>query len=181
MSTVFFSILIGAAALGQAAPNLSIFASAGAASTAVLRLIKNRSTINPFDTSGKKLDRLEGNIEFNNVHFAYPSRTEVPIFRVSSYSRDRCFFLTRFKGYNLSIKAGSTVALVGDSGSGKSTVIALLERFYDPDQGSIMVDGVDIKTLNVEWLRSSMGLVSQVSSVVTARVQRPSSSIFFSY
>ena len=52
-------------------------------------------------------------------------------------------------------------ALVGPSGSGKSTVIALLERFYDPDSGTISLDGVDIKNLKISWLRNKMGLVSQ--------------------
>jgi ATP-binding cassette subfamily B (MDR/TAP) protein 1 len=54
-----------------------------------------------------------------------------------------------------------TVALVGQSGSGKSTVIALLERFYDPDSGVILLDGVEIKNLKLSWLRDQMGLVSQ--------------------
>ena len=53
------------------------------------------------------------------------------------------------------------VALVGESGCGKSTVIALLERFYDPDSGMVTLDGVDIKNLKVSWLRQQMGLVSQ--------------------
>ena len=52
-------------------------------------------------------------------------------------------------------------ALVGPSVSGKSTVIALLERFYDPDSGTISLDGVDIKNLKISWLRNKMGLVSQ--------------------
>ena len=54
-----------------------------------------------------------------------------------------------------------TVALVGESGSGKSTVIALLQRFYDPDSGEITLDGVEIKTLRLKWLRQQTGLVSQ--------------------
>jgi len=64
---------------------------------------------------------------------------------------------------NLTLVALSlqTVALVGESGSGKSTVIALLERFYDPDSGSIFLDGIDLQILNVSWLRQQVGLVSQ--------------------
>lgn len=54
-----------------------------------------------------------------------------------------------------------TVALVGESGSGKSTVIALLQRFYDPDSGEITLDGVEIKSLRLKWLRQQTGLVSQ--------------------
>lgn len=54
-----------------------------------------------------------------------------------------------------------TVALVGESGSGKSTVISLLQRFYDPDSGQITLDGVEIQSLQLKWLRQQMGLVSQ--------------------
>jgi len=53
------------------------------------------------------------------------------------------------------------VALVGESGSGKSTVIALLQRFYDPDSGEITLDGIEIRQLQLKWLRQQMGLVSQ--------------------
>ena len=80
-----------------------------------------------------------------DVVFAYPSSPDTLVCR----------------GYNLSIAAGQTVALCGPSGSGKSTIIQLIERFYDPHSGSITLDGYDIKTLNVRWLRSQMGLVSQ--------------------
>jgi len=54
-----------------------------------------------------------------------------------------------------------TMALVGESGSGKSTVIALLQRFYDPDSGEITLDGIEIRQLQLKWLRQQMGLVSQ--------------------
>jgi ATP-binding cassette subfamily B (MDR/TAP) protein 1 len=65
------------------------------------------------------------------------------------------------QGYSLRVPAGATVALCGPSGSGKSTIIQLIERFYDPLKGSVSLDGVDIKTLNVRWLRAQLGLVSQ--------------------
>ena len=64
-------------------------------------------------------------------------------------------------GYSLTIPAGQTVALCGPSGSGKSTIIGLIERFYDPQSGTVKLDGVDLKTLNVKWLRSQLGLVGQ--------------------
>merc|ERR1712216_387393 len=65
------------------------------------------------------------------------------------------------QGYTLDVKAGQGCALCGPSGSGKSTIISLIERFYDPQQGTISIDGVDIKTLNLKWLRLQIGLVGQ--------------------
>merc|ERR1719238_1173464 len=102
-------------------------------------------TINVLDTSGVKDLDLRGDVEVKDVTFAYPSAPDHLV----------C------KGYSLSIMAGQTVALSGASGSGKSTIIQLIERFYDPLSGSISIDGIDIKTMNVKWLRSQLGLVSQ--------------------
>jgi len=82
---------------------------------------------------------------FQGVHFRYPARPDHPV----------C------QGYNLTVEAGTTVALVGASGSGKSTAIQLVERFYDPDEGVVSLDGQDLKTLNVAWLRQQIGLVGQ--------------------
>jgi len=79
------------------------------------------------------------------VVFAYPSRREQLV----------C------QGYNLTVEAGTTVALVGSSGSGKSTAVSLVERFYDPDSGVVRLDGVDLRELNVRWLRQQIGLVGQ--------------------
>lgn len=95
--------------------------------------------------SGKKPDRVIGEIGFDNVTFAYPTRQENKI----------------FNGLSLQIKPGTTVAIVGPSGQGKSTAIQLIERFYDPQGGSITLDGTDIRELNVKWLRQQIGLVSQ--------------------
>merc|ERR1719440_2525054 len=91
------------------------------------------------------LPSVNGEIELKNVRFAYPSAPEHLV----------C------NGYSLHIPAGQTVALCGPSGSGKSTIIQLIERFYDPQEGAVLLDGVDIKTLNVRWLRSQLGLVAQ--------------------
>ena len=66
-----------------------------------------------------------------------------------------------YKDLNVSVEAGMTVAFVGSSGSGKSTGVQLIERFYDPIKGSITLDGVDLKDLDINWLRSQIGLVSQ--------------------
>lgn len=88
---------------------------------------------------------MEGHVEVRNVTFAYPLRPNVVV----------------FEKFSLTVRAGSTVAMVGQSGSGKSTIIGLIERFYDPSQGEVLIDGKNIKTLNLRSLRSHLGLVSQ--------------------
>lgn len=88
---------------------------------------------------------IKGDINFNNVVFNYPSRPDVNILR----------------GLTTSITAGETVALVGSSGNGKSTCLHLLQRFYDPMNGEIYIDGNDIKQFNISWLRSNIALVGQ--------------------
>jgi len=103
------------------------------------------SLVDPTSTDGEKPAGVVGEVEVRDIVFAYPS---APDHRVC-------------KGYSLAIPAGQTVALCGPSGSGKSTIISLIERFYDPQEGVVMLDGKDIRTLNVRWLRMQLGLVSQ--------------------
>lgn len=86
-----------------------------------------------------------GDVEFRDVHFYYPTRQEVLL----------------FNGLNLAVPNGSVTAVVGSSGSGKSTLAALLMRFYDPSGGAIYLDGLDIKSLSPQWLRSHVGIVNQ--------------------
>nr|APD26550.1 ATP-binding cassette transporter subfamily B member 1-like X9 protein [Brachionus koreanus] len=106
-------------------------------------IIERKSKLNNFDEQGLVLDTIAGDIKFDNVFFNYPSRPDVQI----------------LSGFNLEIKNGTTNALVGSSGCGKSTIIALLLRFYDVDKGAIYLDGVDIRKLNINWLRSITGLI----------------------
>jgi ABC-type multidrug transport system fused ATPase/permease subunit len=112
---------------------------------ATFRLIDRKSAIDSMSEIGLKPDRFVGDIQFKELHFCYPTRPNTKI----------------LNGFTLSIKSGTTNALVGPSGCGKSTTVALLLRFYDPDQGVVYLDGVDIKSLNIMWLRSKIGLVSQ--------------------
>ncbi|XP_010174504.2 multidrug resistance protein 1 [Antrostomus carolinensis] len=142
---VFFSVLIGAFSLGQAAPNLESVAKARGAAYEVYRIISKKRLIDSSSKEGYKPDKLIGEIEFRNIHFSYPSRPDVKI----------------LKGLNLKVQTGKTIALVGASGCGKSTTVQLLQRFYDPVQGEITLDGRDIRTLNVKWLRENIGIVSQ--------------------
>jgi ABC-type multidrug transport system fused ATPase/permease subunit len=90
--------------------------------------------------AGLKPKLVEGNIRFENVTFTYPTRQEVKV----------------FEGFTLKVKAGQTVALCGPSGGGKSTVVQLIERFYDPTSGYISPDGNDLKNLNVKWLWNTL-------------------------
>lgn len=143
--TVFFAIIMGALALGQASPSIQAIMSARTAAFDVFRAIEEGSKIDPLGESGVKLGQVHGRIDIQDVTFAYPSRPETLI----------C------SNYSLTIEAGETVAFVGPSGSGKSTVVSLLERFYDPLRGSVKLDGVDVRELNVKWLREQVGLVGQ--------------------
>uniref|UniRef100_A0A8C5WSY1 Uncharacterized protein n=1 Tax=Laticauda laticaudata TaxID=8630 RepID=A0A8C5WSY1_LATLA len=142
---VFFSVLIGAFSLGQASPNLENVANARGAAYQVFKIIKKPRPIDSSSTEGFKLDKLSGEIEFKNIYFSYPSRPNIQILR----------------GLNLKIQPGQTIALVGSSGCGKSTTIQLLQRFYDPPQGQITIDGHDVRTLNIKWMRENIGIVSQ--------------------
>uniref|UniRef100_H0W664 Multidrug resistance protein 1 n=1 Tax=Cavia porcellus TaxID=10141 RepID=H0W664_CAVPO len=141
--TVFFSVLIGAFSVGQASPQIEAFANARGAAYEIFRIIDNEPGINSFSNDGHKPDNIKGNLEFRNVHFSYPSRKEV------------------LKGLNLTVQSGQTVALVGNSGCGKSTTVQLIQRLYDPSEGVISIDGQDIRTLNVRYLREIIGVVSQ--------------------
>ncbi|EDQ92058.1 uncharacterized protein MONBRDRAFT_19578 [Monosiga brevicollis MX1] len=144
--TCFFSVIIGAMALGQAAPNIATMAAGQAAAYKVFDIIERQSAIDSLSDEGIVPTTLEGAIEFKDIEFTYPTRPEEQILR----------------GLNLSIKPRETIALVGSSGCGKSTTMALVERFYDPSSGSVSLDGINIKDINVQWLRSQIALVSQM-------------------
>ncbi|XP_044148635.1 ATP-binding cassette sub-family B member 5-like isoform X4 [Bufo gargarizans] len=142
---VLFSVILSSYCVGQAASHLDAFSVARGAAYKIFQIIDQVSTINSYSTEGYKPDNIKGNIEFKNVHFCYPSRPNVQV----------------LKGFNLKVKSGQTVALVGQSGCGKSTTVQLLQRMYDPQEGTIMVDSHDIRSLNVRHYREMIGVVSQ--------------------
>ncbi|XP_058227639.1 ABC transporter B family member 15-like [Rhododendron vialii] len=148
-------IAIGGLSLGSALSNLKYFSEASAAGERILELIKRVPKIDSDNMDGQILESILGEVEFKNVKFAYPSRPDTPI----------------FQNFNLKIPSGLTVALVGGSGCGKSTVIALLQRFYDPMGGEICLDGVAIDKLQLKWLRSQMGLVSQEPALFATSIK----------
>uniref|UniRef100_A0A672U1T8 ATP binding cassette subfamily B member 1 n=1 Tax=Strigops habroptila TaxID=2489341 RepID=A0A672U1T8_STRHB len=143
--TVFFSVLIGAFSIGQTAPSIEAFASARGAAYAIFNIIDSEPQIDSYSEAGYKPDHIQGNLEFQNVYFNYPSRPDVEI----------------LKGLNLKVSCGQTVALVGGSGCGKSTTVQLIQRFYDPKEGRVTIDGQDIRGLNVRYLREIIGVVNQ--------------------
>ncbi|XP_042260896.1 bile salt export pump-like isoform X1 [Thunnus maccoyii] len=142
---VFFGVLIAAMNLGQASPCLEAFASGRGAATIIFETIDREPEIDCLSEAGYKLDRVKGDIEFHNVTFHYPSRPEVKILDQLS----------------VAVKSGETTAFVGPSGAGKSTAIQLIQRFYDPKEGMVTLDGHDIRGLNIQWLRSLIGIVEQ--------------------
>ncbi|XP_030947834.1 ABC transporter B family member 4-like isoform X17 [Quercus lobata] len=142
---VFFALTTAASALSKSSSFFKDFHRAKTAAASIFAIIGRKSKIDPSDESGMTLDNIKGEIKLFHVSFKYPSRPDIQI----------------FKDLHLTIRAGKTIALIGESGSGKSTVISLLERFYDPDSGHIILDGIDIQKLQLRWLRQQMGLVSQ--------------------
>jgi len=143
--SVFFSILIGASSIGQIAPCIATFAEAKAAAADAFKIIDRKSKIDIENPAGLKPATIEGNIQFKNVTFAYPTKPEKII----------------LNGVSFEIRKNEKTAFVGESGCGKTTSMQLIERFYDLVGGSITLDGVDTRELNLKWLRSNIGYVSQ--------------------
>ncbi|KAK4501646.1 hypothetical protein PRZ48_007455 [Zasmidium cellare] len=143
--TILLSIMIGAFALGNVAPNVQAFTTSVAAAAKIFATIDRVSPLDPTNDEGEKLENLEGTVELRNVKHIYPSRPEVCV----------------MENVNLHVPAGKTTALVGASGSGKSTIVGLVERFYDPVGGDVLLDGVNVQDLNLRWLRQQVSLVSQ--------------------
>jgi ABC-type multidrug transport system fused ATPase/permease subunit len=114
--------------------------------------------------TGTIIDGLQGKIEFKNVSFAYPYRKstkqEEEDIEDGSSDNEKKEDQT-VSGISLVIPAGAKVGFVGVSGSGKSTIVNLMRRFYDPTEGEILIDGVNLKDLNLHWLRSRIGNVEQ--------------------
>ncbi|XP_030468912.1 ABC transporter B family member 3-like isoform X1 [Syzygium oleosum] len=151
---VVLGVLSGSTALGQASPCMSAFAAGQAAALKLFEAINRKPQIDAYDPSGRTLDNIHGDIELRDVYFSYPSRPNEQI----------------FSGFSLSIPSGTTTALVGESGSGKSTVISLIERFYDPDAGEVLMDGINLKELQLKWIRQKIGLVSQEPVLFTSSI-----------
>lgn len=143
--TVVMATMIAGISIGSNLPHLQAFGGATAAATKVFNTIERKSPIDPETEEGEIPESFVGNLEFKNLKHIYPSRPDTVV----------------LQNFNLSVTTGQMVALVGASGSGKSTIVGLLERFYLPMEGQIFLDGKDISTLNLRWLRQHIAIVSQ--------------------
>ncbi|KAI3759989.1 hypothetical protein L1987_50377 [Smallanthus sonchifolius] len=153
--TVISAVLTGSLSLGQVSPCLSAFAAGRAAAFKMFETINRKPEIDSYDTKGKVLKDIRGDIELKDVYFTYPTRPDEEI----------------FSGFSLCISNGTTAALVGQSGSGKSTIISLIERFYDPQAGEVLIDNVNLKKLQLKWIRKKIGLVSQEPVLFTSSIK----------
>ena len=140
----FFGVLIGLFSLGGAGPAITSVNIAKATGKVVFDIIDRKVPINQDDPNSRMID-LKGKIEFKGVQFYYPSRTDAPV----------------MQGFDHVFEEGKTTAIVGPSGSGKSTTIQLVERFYDPTEGEVIVDGVNLKEHNLRYYRQQIGYVGQ--------------------
>ncbi|VDL90047.1 unnamed protein product [Schistocephalus solidus] len=142
--SVVLAFLVGSIGLGLVLPEFAFFTRAASAARSVFHIIERVPEIDK-EAEGRILDEVRGKIEFKNVSFAYPMRPDVVTLR----------------DFSLKVQPGQTIAIVGPSGSGKSTSVQLLQRFYDALQGEVLIDGVDIRELDIKWYRSQLGVVSQ--------------------
>ena len=113
------------------------------------KIYSKKDAIIPEEYKNEKLNRTVNNkgfdIEFKNVSFSYPTKNDVQI----------------FKNLSFKIPSGKVVAFVGYSGSGKTTIASLIQRFYDANEGEIKINSINIKDLDLKWLRKNIGIVSQ--------------------
>lgn len=144
--TVIFMLIDASFILSQVAPFVHVFASAAGASERLLEVINRPSSIDGTSEEGDKLAAFgDADIKFQDVHFTYPSRPDVPVLR----------------GVSFDISPRKHTAIVGPSGGGKSTVVSLLERFYDPGPGDLLIGEQKFRDLNVKYLRGNIGFVQQ--------------------
>ena len=142
---ILISVMMGTTSLANASPNFETIASAWSGAIEIFKVIDSGSPIDNFSEEGERPENVVGDISFQDVSFVYPSAPEKVV----------------LKSLNLSAKRGQTVALVGHSGCGKSTTVQMLLRFYDAASGTVSIDGRNVQSLNVRWLRKHIGLVSQ--------------------
>ncbi|CAN6242649.1 unnamed protein product [Urochloa humidicola] len=158
VSKIFLILVLSSFSVGQLAGLAPDTSGAPVAIAGILSILKRRPVINNEDGSSKRRTIKDGkpiDVELKNVTFAYPSRPDVTV----------------LNGFSVRVKAGSTIAVVGASGSGKSTVVWLVQRFYDPVDGKVMVAGVDVRELDLKWLRGECAMVGQEPALFTGSIR----------
>ncbi|CAL4963322.1 unnamed protein product [Urochloa decumbens] len=143
--SIIMAVTIGAMSLGLATPSMTAFTEGQGAAYRMFKTIERKPDIDIYDITGIILEDIKGDVELKDVYFSYPTRSEHLV----------------LDGFSLRVPSGTTMALVGESGCGKSTVISLVERFYDPQAGEVLIDGVNIRRMKLGWIRGQIGLVSQ--------------------
>jgi len=147
-------LIISSFGLGNALQGMTDSVKAKHALGSIFKIIDSEPTLDPQKEHGKRLEKTKGKLEFKKTKFSYPTRP-------NTYALDE---------FSLKIEPGTTVALVGESGSGKSTTVQLLERFYDPSGGEVVLDDSPLPSLNIRWLRSQIGFVSQEPTLFSGSI-----------
>lgn len=145
MMVVMMAVVMTAMGIGRGSMFVSHIVKAKYAALSSFELLERKPTIDR-ELEGIEPSTIRGDVAFDNVSFAYPRRPDMPVFHGD---------------FNLKGAAGRTIALVGHSGCGKSTVIGMLERWYDPQSGSVRVDDHSTQAYTLDNLRGHMALVSQ--------------------
>ncbi|KAK9670872.1 hypothetical protein K7432_017328 [Basidiobolus ranarum] len=142
---IFMAIVFGAQSAGNIFSFVPDISKATSAASNIINLLDRKPLIDVSANEGENISSVEGRVTYKNVHFRYPTRPGVAVLR----------------GLDLDILPGQYAALVGPSGCGKSTVIGLTERFYDALSGNVMIDGKDVRQININDLRKHVALVGQ--------------------
>ncbi|KIH67650.1 ABC transporter, ATP-binding protein [Ancylostoma duodenale] len=153
--TVVISMMLGAYFLGVISPHLMVLMNARVSAAAIYHIIDRRPEIDVYSSEGKLPLNITGDIEFNDVHFRYPTRKDTKV----------------LNGLNLKIRAGETVAFVGHSGCGKSTAVGLITRLYEAESGTVKIDEHDVRDVNLEWLRNTIGIVQQEPTLFNGTIE----------
>ncbi|PYH86837.1 multidrug resistance protein [Aspergillus uvarum CBS 121591] len=143
--TTTMAIIIASFAVGRVAPSAESMVKSVVHAGVIMKAIARQSPLDPLTTEGRTLSDVHGEVDFHDISLVYPSRQSVQVLDQVS----------------LHFPANKTTALVGASGCGKSSIVGLLERFYEPTGGHITLDGVNIAHLNLRWLRQQMSYVVQ--------------------
>ncbi|KAG8977743.1 GTPase-activating protein, partial [Tulasnella sp. 427] len=151
------AVTLGATQAGQVFLFVPDVSSAKVSMESVINLLDRVPDIDAESPNGTRVDTdaVRGQIRFEGVRFSYPTRQGVEVLR----------------GLDLDVEPGTYVALVGASGCGKSTAVQLIERFYDPSSGKVLLDGVDISTLSVGDYRKNISIVSQEPNLYAGTIR----------